>query len=119
MYFCITVFSLFVIVCLLIFRPVPYIKESRALTVEGVVKDLYESGTCDVSILLKDSDRRYYINRGLENGLDIDSLKSNLIGEAVVLKYPKYWTPLDWNNEVRHTCYLEKEGVVVYNGFKK
>jgi len=106
------------IIAIAIFRPVPIVAESKAIVKTGVVDHIYEGGENDVVISLRGSQRRYYINRGLENGLEIQNLRDRLIGNEVVIKYPKYWTPLDWNNTIRHMSKLEFEGEVLFNELK-
>ena len=108
----------FFLICILIFRPVPIVKESRAKKVEGKVMSIYEGGEKDVVFILQKDKTRYYINRGLENGLDLQELKQNLIGQKVIIKYPRYWTPLDWNNTIKHLSKLEHDGNVIFNELK-
>ena len=109
---------LFFIIGLLIFRPVPIVAEDRALVVEGSVVAIRAGGTHDIVIKLKDDLTRYYINRGEELGLNILELQTTLMGQPVVLKYPKYWTPLDWNDRVKHISKLEQNGRVLFNELK-
>ena len=109
---------LFFLIAVLIFRPVPIVTEDKAIVVKGNVSGIYESGIKDVSFKLKDNPTIYYINRGLENGLHLDSLKAQLIGEEVTIKYPSYWTPLDWDNRIRHLSKLEWNGEVIFNELK-
>lgn len=112
-------FLLFILfAAILIFRPVPIVKEEKALVVKGEVIGVFEGGVKDVVFLLKDNPQRYYINRGLENGLNLHELKKNLMGREITLKYPKYWTPLDWNNRIRHVSKLEFNGEVLFNELK-
>lgn len=108
----------FFLVCILIFRPVPIVEESRAIVVEGIVSSVYEGGENDVVLTLVGVDQRYYINRGLEGGLVLSELKEDLIEKKVTMKYPRYWTPLDWNNEIRHISKLEFNGDVLFNELK-
>lgn len=114
----ITFGSLFFLLFLLIFTPVPIVSEEDALVVEGVVKSIYEGGENDVVFVLENHDTRYYINRGLENGLVLDQLKERLTGKMVTIKYPRYWTPLDWNNEVKHLSKLQLADEVIFNELK-
>lgn len=102
----------------LIFTPVPIVCEDNAIVETGTVKSIYEGGENDVVIVLDETTRRFYVNRGLENGLDLESLQSQLMGHKVVLKYPKYWTPLDWNNTIKHLSKIEFEGEVIFNEFR-
>jgi len=98
-----------------ILRPVPIVKESEAITEKVVVSYVYEGGVKDVCFRVKDSDRVYYINRGLEGGLVLSDLKEKLMGKEVTFKYPEYWTPLDWNNRIKHLSKVEYGGEVIFN----
>ena len=109
---------LFFLIAVLIFRPVPIVTEDKAITETGIVKYIYEGGIKDVVFKLEDNDRRFYINRGLENGLTLEGLREKLIGKEVVLKYPKYWTPLDWNDRVKHLSKVEFGEDVIFNELK-
>ena len=96
-------------------RPVPIVKEKDAITVEGIVVGVFEGGVNDVFFRLREDNVRYYVNRGTELGLNVDSLKKKLIGNQVVFKYPDYWTPLDWNNKIRHLSKVEFNGEIIFN----
>ena len=114
------VFSLSIlIVSILIFRPVPIVSENNAITEKGIVSEIYSNQGNDIIFVLENIDRRFYINRGLENGLELNSLKAKLIGNHIVVKYPKYWTPLDWNNSVIHISKVEFNNEIVFNELKK
>lgn len=103
---------------LLIFTPVPIVSEDKAIVEVAVVTDIYEGGVKDVVFKTNKNLPRFYINRGLENGLDLQSLREKLLGQSVVFKYPKYWTPLDWNNTVRHVSKVEFNNEVIFNELK-
>ncbi|MFY0604576.1 MAG: hypothetical protein JXQ93_11535 [Flavobacteriaceae bacterium] len=109
----------FFMIAILIFRPVPIVSESQAVTEMGVVSEIYSNKGNDVIFVIKNKQRRFYINRGLENGLELDSLKEMLIGNSIVVKYPKYWTPLDWNNSSRHISKVEFNGKILFNELKE
>ena len=111
-------FVLIFLAAIAIFRPVPIVNEDEAITVTGIVDAVYEGGVKDVVFRLKNNQQRYYINRGLENGLNLKDLQSRLTGLEVTLKYPKYWTPLDWNNSIRHASKLVFQGEVLFNELK-
>ena len=106
------------ITAILILRPVPIVVEDKALVIKGVVLTVHEGGDKDVVIRLIGDSRIYYINRGLQYGLELDKLKKQLIGRKVVMKYPKYWTPLDWNDRIKHISKLEASGKVLFNELK-
>ena len=53
-----------------VLRPVPIVTEDRALVKSGTVTEIYEIGELDVVFKLAETDQRFYINRGLERGLE-------------------------------------------------
>lgn len=103
------VFSYFIL------RPVPIVSEEKALVTSGVVRDVFSAGTQDIVFELQDDHRLFYINRGSDRGLDIEQLQELLIGNKIILKYPKYWTPIDWKGEVRHVSKLEFGNQILFN----
>ncbi len=112
------IFTIVVLILIFVFRPVPIIEESEALVHKGVVEQILESGDHDISFILEDG-RHFYINRGLEQGLNLDSLKNVLTGQELTFKYPDYWTPLDPNDSHKHLSQLEHEGRILYSEFKQ
>ena len=110
-----TLFFLFLIACILVFRPVPIVKEEKALVVSGVVEKIKLTEGNDFVFKLKGNPTRYYINRGIETGLNYDEFEQKVLGQYVVVKYPKYWTPLDWNNTVRHISKVELDSETLFS----
>ena len=94
----------------LAFRPIPIPEENDCLSLKGRVAEIHESGTKDVSFKLHGSDKTFYLNRGLERGLDLEELKTTLANKEIIIKYPKYWTPLDPANSIRHVSKIEFNG---------
>ena len=112
-------FSLIIlIIAVLIFRPVPIVSEDRTISESGIVKEIYSNKGNDIIFVIENNERKFYINRGLENGLELSNLKEKLIGNPIIVKYPKYWTPLDWNNTVRHISKVEFNGEIIFNELK-
>jgi len=100
-------------------RPIPIVKERDAVSAIGVVAQISEGPSNDVIIQLQGDATIYYINRGLENGLELNVLQERLTGQPVTLKYPNYWTPLDWNRTTRHISKLEFQGDVLFNELRQ
>jgi hypothetical protein len=82
----ITLSILFILYLLLIVKigPINYDK-NESLIVTGIVDDLYEAGVKDLVFKLKDDSNIYYINRALENGFDLDLIKTDLLGERITI----------------------------------
>lgn len=84
-----------IIIAVLILRPVPIISEDEAITEELIVSKIYTNKENDIFFIMKNTPRKFYINRGIEKGLELNNLKEKLIGKTIIVKYPEYWTPLD------------------------
>ena len=107
--------TLVLIFSILIFRPVPIVSENNTITEKGEVSHIFSNKGNDIIFVMANTSRRFYINRGLEHGLNLDNLKKRLIGKSITLEYPRYWTPLDWNNSVRHVSKVEFIDEVLFN----
>jgi hypothetical protein len=107
-------FGLFMVLCMLILRPVPIVAESECLVVTGKVIKIFEGGTLDACFRIEGDPTVYYINRGLEQGLTLEGLRDSLIGQEITMKYPEYWTPLDPNHTIKHISKLEFQGETLF-----
>lgn len=99
---------------ILIFRPIPIPDQKDCLSVKGKVTEVYEAGFKDIVFKLQGLDKEFYINRGLERGLHLHELRANLINNEIVILYPKYWSPLDPANSIRHISKMEHDGKIVF-----
>ncbi|MFK7924596.1 MAG: hypothetical protein AB8H47_21750 [Bacteroidia bacterium] len=98
-----------------ILRPVPTTTTKNAITISGTVQKVFEGGDKDIVFSLLENDQIYYINRGLEQGLELSSLQSQLLGNEVQITYPDHWTPLDWNSRIHHLSRLEAGNKLIYD----
>ena len=99
---------------ILIFRTVPIPDEKDCLTVKAKVTEVYEAGFKDIVFKLQGLNKEFYINRGLERGLDLQQLRAGLTNKEIVILYPAYWTPLDPANSTRHISKMEHDGKIVF-----
>ena len=95
--------------------PVPIPLERNCRVFKGTLTKIATDGTNDIFFNFDNSEKLFYINRGLEKGLKIESLKDQLVGQEVVIKYPRYWTPLDPLNHVRQVSKLEFQDSTIYS----
>ena len=109
---------LFAFLAVLILRQVPIVSENKALVERGVVKNIFEGPENDIVFKLENNNHIFSINRGLEKGLTIEELRRTLVGNEVVIKYPKHWTPLDWNNKGHHISKVETDKEIIFNELK-
>ncbi len=110
--------ALVVLALIFVMRPVPKVYEDEAIVAKGTVSYVSEGGVKDLIIRLKDDPKVYYINRAMDNGMDVKEMKDKLLGNDVVIKYPEYWSPLDWNSETRHISKLQLGEEVIFNELK-
>jgi hypothetical protein len=107
------------ITAVLSLTPVPITSEADCKILNATVADVYEQGTNDVVLKLQGDDRTFYVNRGLERGLNLQKLKTELIGREITLKYPDYWTPLDPGKTSIHVSKIEVAGRTVFTELTK
>ena len=106
-----------VVLLVLALMPVNTSKENSVLVV-GKVKDISEGGVKDLVIEIENSKITYYINRGFENGFEIEKAKSELLGENVVLYYAKNWTPFaPFGTTSKHITQLSLNDKIIYSEF--
>ncbi len=109
--------GLIFVLVLLGLRPVPHYGEKECIALKGTVSGIYEGGVHDVIFKLKEHKQTFYVNRGLEHGLNIAKLKSQLINKEITVKYPDYWAPLVSMDLTRHICKIELEGQTLFTEF--
>ena len=99
--------SILLISCV-IQNPQPEECKIKEITVTNI-----SEGTSN-DIVIKDAGTDfYYINRGLEQGLSIEELNTQLLNKKVTLHLPKYWIGTS-----EHIAQLSFDNKVVYTEFK-
>ena len=101
-----------VVLGILIFRPVPIPNENDCEVVRGTVIKIEGQGVKDIVFTIAGQEKTYYVNRGLERGLELDKLRSELINKEITIKYPRYWTPL--GNASKHISKIEFSGRTIF-----
>ena len=56
----------------------------------------------------------FYINRGVEQGIDVDDWHRRLSGKRIGLTVIRHWTPLDWKGRGRPVAELRLDDDVVF-----
>ena len=103
-----------IIMAMILLRPVPIPDEKDCLILRGTVSEVYEGGVRDVVLKLRGHSQSFYVNRGLERGLNLKRLQANLTGREIVLKYPDHWSPFDPNKTSIHVSKIEFAGETVF-----
>jgi len=108
------VFSLLAILC---FRPIKESKPENCKNIRGLVTEVRQAGTRDLVIQLQDSKHEYYINRALERGLVLKTVRYELKDNEVLIDYVKHWTPLDIFGTSKHIAQLKLGDRIVYSEY--
>ena len=99
----------------MVFRPIMNVHLDECIKVTGTVEQIRDNGNFDIGIHLKNDHRHFYINRGQEQGLKVDSLSSLLTGQEIELLYVDHWTPLDPKGNVRHVARVVFQGINLFD----
>jgi hypothetical protein len=63
--------------------------KDKSIKVTGIIESLYLGGINDVVFTLENNANLYYINRGTENGIDLERFQKDLVGKEVSLWHAK------------------------------
>lgn len=90
-----------VVLVVLALTPVPRATPQGCDTVTGRVASVTTPCCLDVHLWLEGDPHRYYINRGVEQGIDVAAWHRRLAGKQVELKViRRSWSPLDRHHEM-------------------
>ncbi len=98
----------------MVIRPVPMLPEKDLVVITGKVVEIYEGGVKDVNLRLEGRSELFYVNRGLERGLNLQELKAQLIKEYITIKYPDHWSLVNFNESNLHISKIEHRGKTVF-----
>lgn len=96
------------------FRPVHIPPEKDCRTLTGKVLKITEGGVKDVNFKLEGHKQVFYVNRGLERGLNLRTLNKQLVGRTITLKYPEHWSLLNFNGHIVHVSKVELDGKTIF-----
>lgn len=82
-------------------------------TIKGTITGIAcHNGINDISFTVKGADRSFYINRGMEKGLDCSTLRSKLIDKEVEISYVNLWLYPKGGN--KHVNRLSLNNQIIY-----
>ncbi len=84
--FCVGFFGVIALKSLIINDPEPETCAVQSIT----ISEISEGSSYDIVFTDNQGDQ-YYINRGLERGLNLDSLNAKVLNKTVTLHLPKLW----------------------------
>ncbi|WP_109302304.1 hypothetical protein [Aquimarina sp. AU474] len=97
------------------FRPVRNVQPNDVMKIKGTVTDIKEGPGFDIVITLENDNHYYYINRGLEYGLTIEQIQSNILNKTVTLYPIKRWTIFTRDSNMGHVSKIMINNKVIYN----
>lgn len=100
---------LFLAFLIFVLGPVDTRKEN-SVEVKGEIVQIFEGPSYDIVFRVAGKPNTYYINRGIESGLELEALEHQLIGEQVSLWYAK-----SWPTSGGHITHLSFQGEVLYS----
>jgi hypothetical protein len=95
-------------------RPVRIMPEKDLQVLQGKLIGIDVGGVNDLTLTLEGRKEVFYVNRGLERGLDLRDLKSKLINQQVTLKYPAGWSILNPGKRTVHLSKIEHRGQTIF-----
>lgn len=109
--------GIFLVFFVLVFRPITASDESECNVTSGILVNLHEGGENDIVFRLKDNEKIYYINRGLEHGFTLEELGEKLLENEVTIWSARHWTPLDPKGKTNHICKVTYQDEVLFTEF--
>lgn len=101
------------------FRPLPKASLKNSEIIKAKLIDIGESeGDFDIGLRLENDENFYYINRGLENGVNLEALQESLLNQEVEVFYIKHFTPIDPKQRSRHISRIKVGNQIVYDEIK-
>lgn len=94
-------------------------KEADCITLSGTIAEIYEAGDKDIVIKLDGHNEHFYINRGLERGLDLNELTQTLKGREIEIKYPRKMRLMSPANSSAHILEMKFQGQPLFSEFAK
>lgn len=93
--------------------------EEKSIEVRGIVKSISEGGVNDLVFELENDKITYYINRGLENGFNLEKAKADYLDKKTIINYAKSWTILaPFGTTSKHIVQITINDVIIYSEWK-
>ena len=113
--FSISLFILFVAFFWITFRPISNVGPGDVIPISGKATAIYEGSGYDIYIAIENIERPFYINRGLQLGLNLDSLNEQVLNKTVTLHCINRWTPFTTDGIHPHISKLQLDEQVIFN----
>lgn len=85
----IIIFTLLIILLLfLVFRPIP-VSRDNSIVINAIVDNVKKGSEANIILKLNNASGIFYINHGLQKGLNLDTLQKELVNHEVSVHYLK------------------------------
>ncbi|MBP2831403.1 hypothetical protein J8281_04310 [Aquimarina sp. U1-2] len=108
-------FIVFMVVMIQTFRPVTKIDPEDVMKITGKVINIEAAPGFDIAITLENDNHYYYINRGLQQSLAIEPLRTAILNKNVTLYTLKRWTIFTPDCNMGHIAKIVTANQVVFN----
>jgi len=108
----------FMLITIQTFKPVRNVTADDLIQIEGIVVDVQEAPGFDIAITLKNDPHYYYINRGLQLGLDLEQLRRDILNKKVTLYSIKRWTIFTRDKIMGHISKLVMDQKTLFTELK-
>ncbi|PTX59291.1 hypothetical protein C8N46_110128 [Kordia periserrulae] len=99
------------------FTPINTVQSDDCVLISGKIVSIKEGASNNIQIRLENDSHYYYINRGLEKGINLAQLSAKVLNKTVTLYCPNRWTIVNPDGIVPHISKMEKGTTVVYSEF--
>lgn len=90
--------------------------KENAIKITGTIKSVSEGGVHDLVFEMDNNKITYYINRGLENGFELEKAKAHYTGKQAIINYAKKWTILaPFGTTSKHIVQITIDGKEIYS----
>ncbi|WP_046743051.1 hypothetical protein [Kordia zhangzhouensis] len=99
------------------FTNAPTVHSEDCILISGKVISVKEGTSSNIQIRLENDSHYYYIDRGMEKGVNLEQLSTKVLNKTVTLYCPNRWTIVNPDGIVPQISKMEKGTSVVYSEF--
>ncbi|MDH7446034.1 hypothetical protein [Aquimarina sp. 2201CG14-23] len=108
-------FIIFMWIAIQTFKPIRNVQPDEVIKITGIVTKIEEGSGFDIVITLENDSHYYYINRGLQYGLNLAQLRKDILNKKVTLYPIDRWTIFTRDGIMGHVSKLMIEDRVIFN----
>ncbi len=109
---------LFIVVLYVAFitlKPIKTVYLKDVKEVQGTTEAIYQGSGGDIYIKLKNNPHKFYVNRGLQSGLQLAKLQKLLYGKNINIYHINRWTPFTTDRVFPHISKITFGDSIIFN----